>query len=405
MKGSSGKHKLNLTDSVSAARWLLWRPNWFSVGDVRLRRILVFSCMMSIHKPLLPDNGAVLVLGSGITGLAVALAVQSAGQTCLIVGPRDTNQLGHHQHIHLIAPGTARLLQTICPTLSGVWQEVPVLLNGLAGAEHPACRLCADAAVLRGQLLEQVRRQGIPFVDSTARSVSHEGGRWVIGLADGTDLLCAGLIDATGRKRLLASCMAGFHAPIQIEESFNPSVYRSQVALSSTVHPPALSFCHQTESDLLILTDGSQRVRMTQRGTASSAGEIDWSRVTQAIGLARPALEPEAPVRTFVDTGAQRLALEELDLSRLPPFLVVGEALVSLPPSLGAGLGAIAGQLNLLRGHLGNLSGWPELQARLTSGAAFAWTAALLRQAVHHHSGGLENSSGHHVRSASATVF
>ena len=177
-----------------------------------------------------PDVIDAAVVGTGPAGLAAALALAWSGVEVALIGPAPTSaSLGRETRTTALFGGSIDFLRHI-----GVWDDLEdgaEALSGLRLVDDTGGLLrapetlfqsdeigraafgynIANATLVRALFARVVARSGIPFIDGTVTSVSHEDDGVMLAIADGRTSRARLVVAADGRQSLCRSA-AGISA-------------------------------------------------------------------------------------------------------------------------------------------------------------------------------------------------
>jgi 2-polyprenyl-6-methoxyphenol hydroxylase-like FAD-dependent oxidoreductase len=238
------------------------------------------------------------------------------------------------------------------------------------------------------------------------RGLTRRGGRWVVRLADRSDVEADVVIDAMGRSSRLATWLqqAGLATP-RVSGIDARLGYATRVYAGARPHLPGIvvpinkstlrgGLALPVEGDRwLIAAIGCGELRPS-RDVAGHLAALESLGDPAIAELART-LEPCGDVEVHRRTDNRRLHYERL--SGLPPgLLVVGDALCSFNPVYGQGITVASMQGGVLRSHVAALTGSKplhRLQRRLAACTRLPWLVAAGADAAYPTSSGEATAS------------
>lgn len=306
-----------------------------------------------------------LVLGGGVAGLAAAIALSRSGYQVQLLEARDRDQPSpRHVHVHRLVPEAIADLEhlTSGPT-SGLTSGLPSALaeaGGQSGRWGQARQgqltwhgntWIADLSMIERALAAVAEAQGVRlgFGDAVETLAPGPVG-WQATTPSGSPMTADLLVDATGGGRISLGLLEPHLPDLTLDDLGSAQVY---VSWQGSGEPgPAWMVGWAAASDGaggtaltgLMQTTADGRVRLTCRhATDAGPGQAPpLEAIRQAGGpelaqrLDRVSLQ-DRPVR-YLTPGARRVDLDAVDLSGLPPLILVGDALLQSPPRFGEGM-------------------------------------------------------------------
>ena len=273
-----------------------------------------------------------VVVGGGAAGLAAALAVQQAGWRCVVLEARDrTERSPRDAHVHRLSSVGASALAALAPEIMGGFGPAPPLVT---------------LDELEGRLAQAAEQVGVDIrFGAGALEIAAEAGRWRVRDSGGDAQAADLLIDATGGRRAALTLLDALLPDIVMDDLGGAESFISWKGRSEDGQESLTAWADPTrELDGLVQIGPSGRATLTCRHAAGRPAP-SLAEVLAAVEVAHPAvaaqarnLDPQARGIRYTAPGVQRIALEEAELSGLPPFALVGDALILAPPRFGEGL-------------------------------------------------------------------
>lgn len=307
-----------------------------------------------------------VVVGGGAAGLSAALAVRQAGWRCVVLETRDrTERSPRDAHVHRLSSVGASALAALAPKVMEEFGAAPPLVT----LEEVECRL-ARAAEEAGV---DIRFGAGPL------EIAPEAARWRVRDSDDEAHAADLLIDATGGRRAALTLLDALLPDIVMDDLGGAESFISWNGRSEDGQESLRAWADPTrELDGLMQIGPSGRATLTCRHAAGRPAP-SLAEALAAFEVAHPAVADRTrtlglEVRgvRYTAPGVQRIALEEADLSDLPPLALVGDALILAPPRFGEGLQRAFEHALFVRDAL--FAGDVEtLGARLAEDARQAW--------------------------------
>lgn len=312
-----------------------------------------------------------VVVGGGAAGLSAALAIQQAGWRCVVLETRDRAERSPRDaHVHRLSTVGASALAALAPEIMGAFGATPPLVT-LDEVESRLAHAAEAAGVdirFGAAELEIAPESPRWCVQSSSSSSSSDG-------AHAADLL----VDATGGRRAVLTLLDTLLPDIVMDDLGGAESFISWNGRSEDGPESLTPWADPTrELDGLMQIGPSGRATLTCRYAAGRPAP-SLSEAIAAAEVAHPAVAERVrnlglQVRgvRYTAPGVQRIALEEADLSGLPPLALVGDALILAPPRFGEGLQRAFEHALFVRDAL--LAGDAAiLGARLAEDARQAW--------------------------------
>jgi len=325
----------------------------------------------------------VLIIGAGVAGLAAAICARRAGCEATVIERRGTRDVSARDaHVHRLPPKSQAQLTQIS---SAVGQDGLGAAARFGAAQGGAIDWQGRQSLFRlgdleASLQESAVANGVELAygqNALALRTADDGWRLDVeaGWAFEADLL----IDASGAHRTGIDLLGDRLPDIPLDDIDAPERHVSWRARTAANDPVLIAWSDQTVNGLLqVDADGcvqlTARTGLGERLTLERACEAAQTAggVSLARRLAEMRFEPRGVQHT--SPGVRRVALEEVDLGGLPPFALVGDALIEAPPRYGEGVGRAFDQALMLEGLL-------------RKGQAAEYAATLAEQAKAHWAG------------------
>ncbi len=194
------------------------------------------------------------------------------------------------------------------------------------------------------------------------------------------------LIDASGVQRASLDLMGGQAPDVYLDEIHSPERHLSWSGQAAAGDPVLIAWASAPLEGLLqVQADG--RARLTVRGGVGDG--CDLTAVLCALHAAggpslsdrlnNLKLDPRASL--YISAGPRRVALEEARTEGLAPLVLIGDALLEVPPRYGEGISQALDQARQLGRHLkrGQIEG---LGAALAEHAKAHWAGYGIAQSI-----------------------
>ena len=302
-----------------------------------------------------------VVVGGGAAGLSAALAIRQAGWSCAVLEARRRGQASPRDvHVHRLSTAGAQALAVLAPAMVASTLTLDDLERDLLQAAEAAG---ADV------------RFGAAVVE-----VAPDGERWRVRDVDDGLHLADLLVDATGGRRGVLALLDSVLPDVFMDDLGAAESFVSWTGQADGGAKGMIPWDDPSRSlDGLIQVGPGGRATLTCRhptgASTPSLAEVREA-VRAALGsdnagrMARMGFQGRG-VR-YTAPGVQRIALEEADLAGLPPFALVGDALLLAPPRFGEGLQRAFEQAMTVRDAL-LAGGATGLGARLAKDASRFW--------------------------------
>jgi hypothetical protein len=335
----------------------------------------------------------VLVLGDGLAAHLVGCALRQRGKTVMLLG-RGKQMVRHHSsHGHSLNIATIEGLSALAGGhLKGyeVAETIGINMNG--GLEQLAPRPVVDCLALTQSIKSWAQSHGVQLLNDGifVPHPSDDGRTWVVQdyqakLTRRADLL----IDASGATRALALILAQLTgAKLFVDEGGPPSFYLTLHGTGVSGQRPATLVLDAVPIDVGQVCAGMVALHRSGQTSVTLKSEVPFGAEQSKVPLELDKLIP-SPWRgsitwshvpmVYTSFGARRLALDEANLTGLPPCLAIGDALLQTPPSQGQGIAQIVSQVRMLGVLLDNRETFDAIGARLCAGAHAAWLASSMK--------------------------
>jgi len=193
--------------------------------------------------------------------------------------------------------------------------------------------------------------------DVKVETVTPTQAGWYVGPASLPGQRFDLLVDASGAHRALLEGLGEAGPDVWMDEIAGPEWHMSMGGTSDRAMPGMVAWSHDGLEGLLQIDEDGQ-VTLTAR--SSEAGRLGHERVRQAVGLAGgdalaktvETISFSKDTRRYTSTATRLMALDQADLGRWPPFVLIGDALIEAPPRHGEGMGRALAQALTLSGIL-----------------------------------------------------
>lgn len=206
---------------------------------------------------------------------------------------------------------------------------------------QPVTRL----AVLEAQLLRSAIAAGVRMeFNQNARALAVTEGGWRLDVEAGPTFEADLLIDASGAHRAVFALLDDRAPDVPLDDIEAPERHISWQGHAAPDDPCLIAWADQAVEGLLQV-DSQGRVQLTARagaGTDLTLASVEAAmRAAGGEALAKRLVPIQFDPRGVRHTspGARRVALDEVDLSGLPPLALIGDALIEAPPRYGEGIG------------------------------------------------------------------
>ncbi len=308
-----------------------------------------------------------LILGGGVAGLTTALAARQAGVECVVLEARERDHPPPRSvHVHRLSSAAVDAIRTLAPGVLATSGPLPPIIT-LANLE----RRLTEAAVGAGV---EVR-----FGTAASAALVHGAG-WRLGDTCGRVHDVDLLIDATGGHRALLTLLDAILPDIAMDELGGAESYVSWTGQIDEGPEGLIAWDDRDGSlDGLIQFGPEGGAALTCRHRAGQPAPS----LAEVMDAAQRATAPDIASRMrglgfegrgfrYTSPGVQRIALEEVDRSHLPPFALVGDALILAPPRFGEGLQRATEHALVVRNAL-LAREVDQLGTRLAEDAGRAW--------------------------------
>lgn len=298
-----------------------------------------------------------LIIGAGVAGLAAAICARRAGCEATVIERRGTRDVSARDaHVHRLPRKSQAQLTQISATVGQDVAQAGARVGAAQGGtidwqgRQSLFRLGDLEASLQGSAIAN----GVELAfGQGARALRIADDAWRLDVEAGRVFEADLLIDASGAHRTGIDLLGDRLPDIPLDDIDAPERHVSWRARAAANDPVLIAWSDRTVNGLLQV-DADGRVQLTARTGLGECLTLERAcEAAQTAGgasLARRIAEMRFELRGVQHTspGVRRVALEEVDLGGLPPFALVGDALIEAPPRYGEGVGRAFDQALML---------------------------------------------------------
>ena len=302
-----------------------------------------------------------MILGGGVAGLSAAICARRAGWDAVVVERRERGETSaRNAHVHrLPLESQAQLVMLLGDAVQMGAEDSGRLGSARNGRLNwDGCQPLTSLTELETALVQAAIDAGVLVeFGREARALSATGKGWHLDVESGHTFEADMLIDATGAHRAVFALLGDQAPDVPLDDIDAPERHVSWQGLAAKGDPVLIAWSN-TVAEGLLQVDATGRARLTAR--AGSGADLTPASVEaamrasggEALANRNQAIRYEPRGVRHTSSGARRVALEEADLSGLPPFALIGDALIEASPRYGEGVGRAVKQALMLGGLL-----------------------------------------------------